>query len=92
MAQDLAPAGAVMGGSRETLRFAQSIKVKVAASYKAQIAAPLQIKRITQDYSVRLNFLAVSGDTVVLLEPPEDDPVSTVLMELTGRASLFEGG
>lgn len=52
IAQDLAPAGAVMGGSREGPRFAQSIKVKVAASYKAQLAVSLLIKRITQDYSV----------------------------------------
>lgn len=50
MAQDMARAGAVIGGSREGLQFAQSIKV--AASYKAQIAVPLQIKRITQDYPV----------------------------------------
>lgn len=48
----LGPSRGSDGGLREGLRFAQSIKVKVAASYKAQIAVPLQIKSITQDYSV----------------------------------------
>ena len=29
-------------------------------------------------YCLTLDFLAVSGNTITLLEPPEDDPVSTL--------------
>ena len=52
----------------------------VSASSKVQTAVLLHMEhsQITILYCLTLDFLTVSGNTVTLLEPPEDDPVSTL--------------
>ena len=52
---------------------------KLSASYKLHTAVLLHMEdsQINILYCLTLDFLKVSGNTVTLLEPPEDDLVST---------------
>ena len=53
---------------------------KLSASYKVHIAVLLHVGHNQTNilYCLTLDFLAVSGNMLTLLDPPEDDPVSTL--------------